>query len=167
MHQLDALVVTTHHLLYMNEHSFVRSIHNALHPDVYKWKIHDTYTGGVPDAMYAGPAGLLFVEYKYVKTLPARDDTVIRHSLSALQCSWLERMKPSTNVALVLGVADTAIIIVDDFSTNICKSNYIEQSVSRKGVAQWIHAVTHSGGDVYENKRRISNNSKKSPQDLE
>ena len=36
---------------FMNEHSFVRSIHNALHPDVYKWKIHDTYTGGVPDAL--------------------------------------------------------------------------------------------------------------------
>ena len=129
----------------MNEHSFVRSIHNALHPDVYKWKIHDTYTGGVPDAMYAGPAGTLFVEYKYIKTLPARDDTVIRHSLSALQEAWLERMKQSTSVALVVGVDNSALIIVDDFSDNICKSMYIEQSVPRKKVAEVIYETTFSG----------------------
>ena len=105
----------------MNEHSFVRSIHNALHPDVYKWKIHDTYTGGVPDAMYAGPAGVLFVEYKYLKSLPKKDTTVIRHSLSALQQAWLERMSGSTPVALILGCEDTALIIVDDFAANIYK----------------------------------------------
>lgn len=125
----------------MNEHSFVRSIHNALHPDVYKWKIHDTYTGGVPDAMYAGPAGLLFVEYKYVKALPKKDTTVIRHSLSALQCAWLDRMKVSTSVALILGVEDRALILTDDFSTNICKSKYVEQNISRQDVAAWIYST--------------------------
>ena len=129
----------------MNEHSFVRSIHNALHPDVYKWKIHDTYTSGVPDAMYAGPAGVLFVEYKYVKSLPKKDTTVIRHSLSALQCAWLERMKASTSVALILGIEDTALIIVDDFPANISKSRYVEQSIPRKQVAEWIYNQTHSG----------------------
>ncbi len=129
----------------MNEHSFVRSIHNALSPDVYKWKIHDTYTGGVPDAMYAGPAGVLFVEYKYVKNLPKRDDTVIRHSLSELQRAWLDTMYQSTPVALILGCEDTALIIVDDFAANICKSKYVEQSIPRRQVAQWIYDVTHSG----------------------
>ena len=129
----------------MNEHSFVRSIHNALHPDVYKWKIHDTYTSGVPDAMYAGPAGTLFVEYKYVKSLPKKDTTVIRHSLSALQCAWLERMKASTSVALILGIEDTALIIVDDFPANISESRYVEQSIPRKQVAEWIYNQTHSG----------------------
>lgn len=129
----------------MNEHSFVRSIHNALSPDVYKWKIHDTYTGGVPDAMYAGPAGVLFIEYKYVKILPKRDETIIKHSLSALQTQWLDRMKQSTPVALILGCEDTALIIVDDFATNICKSRYVEQSIPRRQVAQWIYDVTHSG----------------------
>ena len=142
----------------MNEHSFVRSIHNALSPDVYKWKIHDTYTGGVPDAMYAGPAGVLFVEYKYVKSLPKKDTTVIRHSLSALQIQWLDRMKQSSPVALILGCEDTALIIVDDFSTNICKSKYIEQSIPRKQVAEWIYNQTHSGRAHEENKRVASSN---------
>lgn len=137
----------------MNEHSFVRSIHKALSPDVYKWKIHDTYTGGVPDAMYAGPAGTLFVEYKYVKQLPAKDSTVIRHSLSPLQIAWLERMKHSTKVALILGVEDTALIILDDFSANIYKQNYIEHAVNRNQVAQFIYDATHSGREDEKSER--------------
>ena len=140
----------------MNEHSFVRSIHNALHPDVYKWKIHDTYTGGVPDAMYAGPAGVLFVEYKYVKSLPKKDDTIIRHSLSPLQEQWLSRMSNSTLVGLVLGCEDKALIIVDDFSANICKSKYVEQAIPRRQVAQWIYDSTHSGRANEKSKRVTS-----------
>lgn len=95
--------------------------------------------------MYAGPAGVLFVEYKYVKSLPKKDTTVIRHSLSALQCAWLERMKVSSPVALILGFEDTALIIVDDFAANIYKYRYVEQSVPRKQVAEWIYNQTHSG----------------------
>ena len=127
----------------MNEHSFIRSIHRYLHPDVHSWKIHDTFTGGVPDAMYSGPMGLLFVEYKYVKALPAKDSTTIKHSLSALQLQWLERMKVSANAALIVGVGDTCIILVDDFSANICKTRYIEQSISRKEAANFIYTSTH------------------------
>ena len=33
----------------MNEHSFIRAIHKSLPAEVYRWKIHDTFTGGVPD----------------------------------------------------------------------------------------------------------------------
>lgn len=93
--------------------------------------------------MYAGPNGVLFVEYKYVKQLPKRDSTVIRHSLSKLQIEWLNRMKQSATVAVILGVDDMALIIVDDFAANICKSSYVEQSIPRKGVADWIYSVTH------------------------
>jgi len=95
--------------------------------------------------MYCGPAGLLFVEYKYVKSLPKRDDTLIRHSLSELQIQWLERVNGPATAALVVGVEDTAVIIPRDFSTNISKLKYIEQSISRKDVAEWIYQTTHSG----------------------
>jgi len=106
--------------------------------------------------MYAGPAGVLFVEYKYVKTLPKRDDTVIKHSLSALQVAWLERMSQSTNVALVLGVANTAIILERDFSTNISKLQYIEQNISRQSVADWIYSITHAGTQDEEGSPTVS-----------
>lgn len=93
--------------------------------------------------MYSGPAGILFVEYKYVKNLPKRATTPIKHSLSALQLQWLERMKVSAKAALILGVEDTCIILVDDFNTNICKTKYIEESVTRKQAADFIYTATH------------------------
>lgn len=150
----------------MNEHSFVKAIHRKLSPDVYKWKIHDTYTGGVPDAMYAGPAGVLFVEYKYVKQLPKRNDTIIRHSLSKLQADWLNRMKHSTKVALILGIEDTALIIVDDFSANISKMKYIEESRPRETVADWIYNQTHEGATYNEQVRKTTGCGTKSKKDL-
>lgn len=129
----------------MNEHSFVKSIHRYIHPDVHKWKIHDTYTGGVPDAMYCGPESLLFVEYKYVKELPKKETTLIKHSLTPLQLQWLERVNKPSIAALVVGVDDSAIILVDDFSSNISKLRFLTHCVSRKNVAKWIYEVTCLG----------------------
>lgn len=140
----------------MNEHSFIKSIHNSLHPDVYKWKIHDTYTGGVPDAFYSGPVGSLFVEYKYIKQLPKKDTTMLRHSLSKLQEAWLERVKSATPVALILGVEDTALIIVDDFSANISKMHYNDACIPRKEVAEWIFNITHDGASYERLKTNTS-----------
>jgi hypothetical protein len=129
----------------MNEHSFVKSIHRYLHPDVYKWKIHDTYTGGVPDAMYCGPENLLFVEYKYVKELPKKDTTLLSHSLTPLQSQWLNRINGPSHAALIIGVDNAALILVDSFSTNISKQRFEAHAVSRKDVAQWIYEVTCLG----------------------
>jgi len=75
----------------VNEHSFIRAVHRKLPPDVMRWKIHDTYTGGVPDAWYAGPAGTLFVEYKYV-SLPKKSTTRIKIGLSEQQRLFLNRL---------------------------------------------------------------------------
>ena len=95
--------------------------------------------------MYCGPAGLLFVEYKYVKTLPKRDDTLIRHSLSELQIQWLERVSGPATAALVIGVENTAVILMRDFAQNISKLQYVEQNITRQDVANWIFSKTHSG----------------------
>lgn len=95
--------------------------------------------------MYCGPSSLLFVEYKYVKSLPKKDTTLIKHSLSPLQLQWLERINGPSCAALIIGVGDTAIILPSDFSANISKLKYIEQNVSRQAVAEWIYSTTHSG----------------------
>ena len=75
----------------MNEHGFIKAVHRHLSPESYRWKIHDTYTGGVPDAFYCGPAGSLWVEYKYIK-LPKRKTTVVTFGLSELQQIWLTKV---------------------------------------------------------------------------
>lgn len=94
----------------MNEHSFVSAIHRKLRgdPRIDIWKIHDQYAGGVPDAVYFGNKGTIWVEYKYIKQLPKKDDTLINlcHSkyLSPLQQSWLERKHLlNTRIAVIVG----------------------------------------------------------------
>jgi hypothetical protein len=125
----------------LNEHSFIKSIHKRLHPDVYKWKIHDTYTGGVPDAMYSGPGGVLFVEYKYIKAFPKWDTTAIKTSVSVLQLQWLERMNTAASATLVVGVEDSAVIITSKFiiwCANIHIANIISRPISREDVTNWV-----------------------------
>ena len=134
----------------MNEHSFIKSVHRYLNPDVHAWKIHDTYTGGVPDAMYSGPAGVLFVEYKYIKTLPKRDSTILKTSLSPLQIQWLNRMKESATAALIMGVNTNAIILSSDFSQKISRMHFLANAVSRQEVADYIHQQTHNAGRCYD-----------------
>lgn len=142
-------------MVLMNETGFIKSIHNHINKsDVHIWKIHDTFTGGVPDAMYSGKAGVLFVEYKYVKELPKKDASLIRHSLSPQQVIWLNRMQQSVRAALIIGVGkNSGVIIVDDFSAIISKMSYLEQSITTKGLAQWI-SNTVVQGRTHENRSR-------------
>lgn len=130
----------------MTEHAFIRSVHKKLHPDVYRWKIHDTYTGGVPDSYYMGPAGALFVEYKFIKTLPKRDTTVLRTCLSPLQIAWLTRAEESTPaVALVIGNAQKGVIICNDFGRAVTKAYFNENSLPIAEIAGWISRTALGG----------------------
>jgi len=65
----------------MNEHSYIRNVHKELSSKVFKWKIRDSYAGGVPDAYYSGEKGCVWAEYKHIKTLPQRDTSVIKKNL--------------------------------------------------------------------------------------
>lgn len=90
-------------ILQVNETSYIKSVHRHLSSDVYRWKINDRFTNGVPDAWYCGKTGSLWVEYKYVQ-LPARDDTLVRANLSKNQLQWLlQRQCDGQNVAVVVG----------------------------------------------------------------
>lgn len=150
----------------MNEHSFIKSVHRYLNPDVHAWKIHDTYTGGVPDAMYSGPAGVLFVEYKYIKTLPKRDSTILKTSLSSLQIQWLNRMSISAHALLIIGVNTKAIILSSDFPQKISKMRFEEDAVSRQEVADYIYQKTHNAGRCYEFQKKDAHCSCKPTKDL-
>ena len=99
----------------MNEHSFVKSVHRKLPVDLYKWKIHDSYTNGVPDAMYAGNKAILFIEYKYVPALPKIKTTPIKINLSKLQLQWLNNfVDMGHNAVVVVGTEDKNVLILQN-----------------------------------------------------
>lgn len=95
----------------MIESQYTSALHKKLPPSIYKWKINDNFAGGVPDAFYrslATPFGLpLWVEYKFLKSLPKLETTVIKPKLSAQQLVWLQQAVSSGEQALVIvGVED-------------------------------------------------------------
>ncbi|MAD26320.1 MAG: hypothetical protein CMO44_19345 [Verrucomicrobiales bacterium] len=129
----------------MNEHSFVKSVHRVLPSSVYRWKIHDTYTGGVPDALYCGPKGLLFVEYKWV-TLPKRSTTLVKFGISKLQLEWLDRFEMyGQHVMVAIGHSLGVLILVKgQWHSSFSSAKVIELSVSRKEFIDGI--VSHTQG---------------------
>ena len=131
----------------MNEHSFVKSIHRSLPSQIYRWKIHDTYTAGVPDALYAGPSGILFVEYKWVN-LPKRDTTNINLGLSALQINWLNRFHLyGHSVMVAVGTAYGVLALSDKcWLDNFNNSQVKDLSVTKANFTQLILEATHGRG---------------------
>lgn len=127
----------------MNEHSFIRAVHARLPPEVFRWKIHDTFAGGVPDAFYAGPASTLFVEYKYVKALPKRESTTIKTCLTPQQVHWLNTLHDFNQpVALIVAIGDQALVLLDKrWNTNISRTGFLQEAIPRNQVAAWIERI--------------------------
>ena len=116
----------------MQERTFINKVHKKLPLTIYKWKINDSYTGGVPDCFYTGPAGHCFVEYKYKKELPKRDGTFICFNLTSQQCAWLNARKDeSVPCFAVLGIGNLVLVTQDfDNVNNITKSQFMTEAMS-------------------------------------
>tara|TARA_B110000116_G_scaffold45548_1_gene37797 strand:- start:6107 stop:6538 length:432 start_codon:yes stop_codon:yes gene_type:complete len=89
----------------MNEHTFTAAFRKKLPADIYWWKINDNFAGGVPDAFLEGTNRDLWIEFKYIKALPKRPDTLIdltnQKYLSKLQQKWLKRREAKRGDTLV------------------------------------------------------------------
>lgn len=126
----------------MTEHAYIRSIHRLLAkhaPHVYVWKINDNYQGGVADAYYSSRLDM-WIEYKYLKTLPKRPTTVIKIDLSQLQRDWLSgRMAQGRKVAVVIGSTVGSVILPDlEWQRSITAADFLSSCVDKKDVMAYI-----------------------------
>jgi hypothetical protein len=125
----------------MNEHSFIRSVHAKLPPDVYAWKIHDAYQGGVADAYYSrNNGGDMWIEYKYLKALPKRSGTGVQIGLSELQKGWLgDRLLDGRTVAVIVGSPEGALILTEGaWEKPIDKEYFTRNAVETPAVVAYI-----------------------------
>ena len=125
----------------MNEHSFIRSIHRKLPPDIYVWKINDNFQGGVADAYYSMRGGRdLWIEYKFLKELPKRADTVVRFGLSELQKDWLrQRHLDGRTVAVVVGSPQGSLILPGtSWDTDVTAEAFKGSAVATADVVAYI-----------------------------
>lgn len=125
------------------EHTFVRSIHGILrrkHPKLYVWKINANYAGGVPDAYYSMKSDL-WVEYKYLKSLPQKPETIVQYRLSELQKDWLiRRDAEGRDVCVVVGSPQGNLILPGTaWRRQITSADFISRAVDNIEVAAYIH----------------------------
>ena len=91
------------------ENTFIASIHRCLPRSVYTLKNHNQYNGGIPDCWYSGPAGDLWIEYKFI-AVPKRDGTAIKIDLSELQKNWImSRYSEGRTVGVIVGCKDGGV----------------------------------------------------------
>jgi hypothetical protein len=89
----------------MNESGFISKVHKKLPKSIYRVKFSDKFAGGIPDTWYSGPAGDVWVEYKY-QLVPGH-----KPNLSDLQKAWLtDRTAESRSVACVVGTPEGVIV---------------------------------------------------------
>lgn len=128
----------------MNEHSFIRSIHRKLPADVYAWKINDNFQGGVADAYYSKVAGNdMWIEYKFLKSLPKRMSTTVRLGLSELQIEWLAaRLLDGRTVAVIVGSPAGHLILREgEWENPISTEFFTRNAVETSAVVAYILSI--------------------------
>ena len=82
------------------ENTFIKNVNKLIPKEIYREKMHNPYRGGTPDMWYSGRTGDLWIEYKWLSTLPK----LVLPNLSELQKVWLrDRSSEGRSVAVVVG----------------------------------------------------------------
>lgn len=126
------------------ETKFINSIHRLL-PKVHKEKMHNMYRGGTADVWYSGKSGDVWIEYKYIRTVPGS----VLPNLSSLQQAWLNsRHEEGRRVFVVVGHPSGGVILSDrEWMKPIPKEEFLERTKSKKEIAEAILELT---GEAHE-----------------
>lgn len=91
------------------ENTFIGAVHRHLPAELYRMKNHNQFNAGIPDVWYSGPAGDLWLEYKFI-VIPKRDTTIIKVELSDLQKNWIRlRAAEGRRVGVVVGCKEGGV----------------------------------------------------------
>jgi hypothetical protein len=127
------------------ETRFIASVHRQLPPNQYFMKNHNAYIGGPADVWYSGEIGDIWIEYKYVKTLPKSInlmDTKKKYALSALQQEWLhDRYAENRKVFVVLGCMQGGVVL-GYLDWEVVHDSTVVLIKSRTDIAKWISYMT-------------------------
>jgi len=117
----------------MLESNYLTALFKLIPPEIEKWKIHDAYTSGVPDAYFSGNKADIWIEAKLVRNNPKKHTP----KLSALQKAWLKRQyNRGRKVYVLVGVKGGKGIILKNLEwENQCD---MTQLLTKKQIAQWI-----------------------------
>lgn len=125
------------------ENNFIARVHKHLPATIYREKMHNAYRGGTPDVWYSGTERDLWVEYKYIQSIPKRSATQVPVGLSALQRQWIgRRLTEGRYVIVIIGCKQGGYVLPAlDFQPNV--EAFFQGCVSVKELAHHInHFIT-------------------------
>jgi len=122
------------------ETTFINALHRKLPTSVYHMKNNNPYTGGIPDLWYSGQSGDVWVEYKFLPTMPVRADVHPAKLLSALQMEWLNgRYAEGRNVAVIIGAPKGGVLLVDRaWEMSLSPQLFASLIRSKDDLIEWI-----------------------------
>lgn len=126
-----------------NESKLIAKIHKQV--PCYHLKNNNPFTAGIPDVFYSGDKGDLWVEYKWVAELPARDTTIVPIELSALQSAWLNcRYQEGRQVAVIVGCDRGCLLLVHkEWDKPITRKEFVE---NLKPLSHAVDYITRTVG---------------------
>lgn len=137
------------------ETTFIGSVHKHLPMGVHREKMNNPYRSGTADVWYSGRYDL-WIEYKFLPSLPKRKDTNIVLDLSENQKIWLrQRWAEGRNVAVICGCKAGGVMFMhpDHWESAVSTADFESRIVSRTELAQWILRKT---GEVIHAPTQIS-----------
>lgn len=131
----------------MHESEYIRTVHKLLPASVYHLKLNLPFTAGVPDCYYSGSRNDLWVEWKYLRTVPLEVDLCSgkKPIMTRLQQDWLrERHREGRCVALIVGTKAGCVLYPGTtWQTVLPRRGFIQQIQSKQATADWIRDVCH------------------------
>jgi len=129
------------------ETRFYNSVHRYVPKQVYSMKNNNPFISGIADVWYSFDR-TLWVEYKYLDTMPVKRDTNIEEAVSSLQADWLEgRHKQGRQVAVIVGCPKGGVIFPGlDWKCTLSADEFLSRVVSREAVAAWIFKQVSGDG---------------------
>lgn len=129
------------------ENTYIGKVHKLLPRTLYRMKNNNAFTGGIPDVWYSGTHGDLWVEYKYLPTVPKRSVVEPLKLLSPLQTKWLnERHAEGREVAVIIGCPIGGVLLRDKhWEASISATEFSTLIKSNADLAKWIAGKTMSG----------------------
>jgi len=125
----------------MNESTCTQYYHKKLRAEgIYCLKLCLQHESGVPDSWICGTKDNIWIEFKWIKELPKRWNTIIKSKLSPLQTKWiLDRQCHHVKIITIYCSPDGDVIHYGT-NQNVTSAFFKEIMTSRK---QAIKCVTN------------------------
>ena len=127
------------------ETTFRQAVEKKLPREVHREKMNNPYSAGTADSWYSGSGGDLWVEYKFLPSLPQRGVVnAKRIGLTKLQLDWLRgRHKEGRNVAVIVGTPVGGVVLRDlEWESEVKIPEFIGRVLAKTFLAEWIAQQT-------------------------